>query len=213
MTRQIEISDETYERLAKMVIGFDSPENVISRLLNQAEGKTIQKPELFFEPESEDEFKVQLLKSKEAEITLYKNDGSREILYWNASRFKPESNLRGNLWSGQLRGWQQKGIVKAELIVLPAGTADPGDDTGRIKNIAMSIGVKFSELEEVFDFCEIQTNESEDGLIYSYILEFDDECPKEFLNKVEGLNNGTWIYLSPNIFDEPDFENEEEYNA
>lgn len=118
MTHKIEISNETYERLGKLVIGFDSPENVISRLLDQAEGKTIQKPELFFEPKNEDEFKARLLETKEAEITLYKNDGSREILHWNAHRFKPESNLRANLWSGQLRGWPEKGIVKAELTVL-----------------------------------------------------------------------------------------------
>lgn len=119
MTHKIEISDDIYERLGKMVIGFDSPENVIKRLLDQAEGKSIRKPELYFKPENEDEFKTQLLQTKEAEITLHKHDGSCEVLRWNASRLKPESNLRGNLWSGQLRGWQEKGIVKAEFIVLP----------------------------------------------------------------------------------------------
>ena len=207
MSHQIEISDATYDRLAKIVIGFESPERVIVRLLDQSEGKVIQKPELFFSPANEDKFKAQLLQSKEAEITLYKNNGPREILRWNASRFKPESNLRGNLWSGQLRGWQEKGIVKAELVVLPITTADPDDDIVKIKNIASSIGVTFSELEEVFHYCEIQLNESADGHPYSHILEFSDECPKEFLEKVEDLNDGTWVSLDLNIFDDPSYDN------
>lgn len=200
MTHTIEISNDTYKRLGKRVVGFDSPENVIHRLLDQAEGKTTEKPELFFVPENEAEFKVQLLQTKEAEITLYKIDGSREILYWNAYRLKPESNLRGNLWSGQLRGWQEKGIVKAELMVLPIQRADLDDNTTQIKNIAIAIGVKFSELEEVFDCCEIDTNSSEDGLLYNYTLQFGNECPKDFLDKIKGLND-TWVSLPPNIFE------------
>lgn len=196
MNYQIEVSGDTYERLGKLVIGFDSPENVINRLLDMAEGKPEKKPELQFTPANEDEFKAQLLETKQAELTIYKSDGSRELVYWSAHRFTPDSNLRSNLWSGYLRGWQNKGIVKAELAVLPRG-----DDERLIKNIAGAIGVKYSELEAVYDHCEVTPNESDDGHLYGYILEFSEECPQEFLDKVDGLEDRT-MYLDPSLYDD-----------
>jgi len=126
----------------------------------------------------------------------------------NAQRLQPRSNLRANLWSGQLRGWQEKGIVKAEIEVLPISNNHPDDSTKIIKLLASDIGVKFSEFNEVIDHCNwdnLGVNESNDGLLYNFILEFDDECPQDFLDKIRGLNDNRWIEISPNLFDEPDF--------
>ncbi len=62
-----------------MAEGFDSPEAVIIRLLDGAEGKVDIKPTLMFYPTDENLFKAQLIENKEAEVVLYKVDGSREI--------------------------------------------------------------------------------------------------------------------------------------
>lgn len=118
MTHTLNVTDETFQRLEARAVGFDKPEAVIIRLLDEAEGKKTAKPELIFQPLDEIKFKEQLLKTKEAEIILFKADGSSEKLYWNASRFTEQSNLRGNLWSGYLRGWKKKNIVKAEISIM-----------------------------------------------------------------------------------------------
>ncbi len=119
MTHTLNITDETFQRLEARAVGFDKPEAVIIRLLDEIEGKTTVKPDLIFHPADENEFKQQLIRRKEAQIVLYKADGSSEKLYWNANRFTEESNLRGNLWSGYLRGWKKKNIVKAEISIAP----------------------------------------------------------------------------------------------
>lgn len=118
MTHTINISTETFQRLEAQVVGFDNPESVIKRLLDEVEGKVYVKPTIRFDPEDEAQFKKQLLLSKKAEITLIKRDGTREIIHWNAIRFSEQSNLRANLWSGYLRGWKNKKIIKAELVIL-----------------------------------------------------------------------------------------------
>lgn len=108
-------------------MGFDSPSAVIERLLDFYESKPeknyptpqvvrLRKPELIFYP-SEDEFKENLLEQKRALVSLHKSNGTREIVEWKATRFSSNSSLRGNLWSGLLRNWETKGIIKAELSV------------------------------------------------------------------------------------------------
>jgi hypothetical protein len=196
MNKTIEISEKTYSRLSELAIGFDTPAAVIERLLDQATGKPETKPELLFYPTDEETFKLQLLKNKEAEIVTYRNDGSREINHWKANRFSPTSSLKGNIWSGPLRGWKEKGIVKAEFSILPQTLFDKdGDDDGvRLnKAIALECQLTYEEVESIeFD---IDEDSSDDGLVYGHVIQFSDSNDPEIMAKIKGLNGG----LSLNI--------------
>jgi len=55
--------------------------------------------------------------------------------------------------------------------------------------LARHLGVTAEELDALEP--EIDTNESADGLIYSYILNFHRDAPKELLTKVIGLASGS----------------------
>lgn len=68
--------------------------------------------------------------------------------------------------------------------------------------LALELGISESDLKQL-DY-EVQTNESNDGLIYDYILTFDDACPPEILEKIEGLSDDNTVWVSVNAFDEPD---------
>ena len=129
MPHSIEISDKTFARLESRAIGFDTPESVIIRLLDDSEGLPEKKPILSFNPDDESIFLKKLIENKEAEVVLYKTDGKREVTRWKANKISGASNLRANLWSGFLRGWKQKGIVSAEFTVLPRGLNDGEDET------------------------------------------------------------------------------------
>lgn len=135
MSQVVRISDRLYKRLEEHATGFDTPSNVIERILNfyeELDGSTqgelndqptderiepAKKLEILYFPTSEDEFKQQLLTSKLAYIKLHYTNGQTEVKEWNASRFTPKSRVDGNLRSGYLRGWKERGIYKAELSV------------------------------------------------------------------------------------------------
>ncbi|MBL3591825.1 MAG: hypothetical protein JMN24_18925 [gamma proteobacterium endosymbiont of Lamellibrachia anaximandri] len=134
MSQVIRISDELYKRLEALASGFDTPSNVIETILdaheditpnlktrnNTSRSQGIQPAnnlDIVYFADSEEEFKKQLLINKKAYIKLsYTNDTS-EIKEWNASRFSTTSRVDGNLRSGYLRGWKERGIYKAELAV------------------------------------------------------------------------------------------------
>ena len=198
MKKTIEISSTTYSRLEKIAEGFDSPEAVIIRLLDSAEGKVDIKPELMFYPTDENLFKAQLIENKEAEVVLYKVDGSREITRWKANRLSETSNLRGNLWSGILRGWKSKGIKSAEFSILPRDINQPGDDTELRKSLALEFNLTFEEMEAL-DF-EIDVNSSDDDLVYNHIVQFSDDCDKDILDKIDGLDEHLWINVDSSVF-------------
>lgn len=120
----IRISDELYARLESHAVGFDTPAALIERLLDKCDGietakpaPSSTKPALLFSPPDEALFKQQLLNKKQASVVLHKANGTVENRTWNATRLSAKSNLRGNLWSGLLRGWKKKGIVKVELTI------------------------------------------------------------------------------------------------
>ncbi len=198
MSKNIELSDTTFSRLEKLAVGFDSPESVIIRLLNGAEGKSETKPVLIFFPSDENEFKLKLIESKEAEVVMYKHDSTREITHWKASRLSQTSNLRGNIWSGILRGWKSKGIDKVEFSVLPQGDNSPDSDTQQIKALALALQLTFDEMSGLT--YEISQNKSDDGLVYNHIVQFDDGNNKEVLSKIEGLDEHLWINVDNVIF-------------
>jgi len=134
MSQVIRIADVLYNRLAAYAEGFETPSNVMEKILDAYEGKTSSLkgdigtdvvPEvepsdvlqIKYIPDSEGEFKQQLLKLKKAYIKIYYTNGTTEIKEWNASKFSKSSKLDGNLRSGYLRGWKKRGIYKAELSV------------------------------------------------------------------------------------------------
>lgn len=135
MEKSILLPELLFKRLESHAKGFDTPANVIERILdyyeetNEAEypqGANRQYAEvmeqgnqltLTFAPSDEDEFKKLLLEKKIARVELYKIDGSKVIKTWRANSFSKSSSLRGNLLSGYLRGWREKGIYKAEVII------------------------------------------------------------------------------------------------
>lgn len=123
---QIEISQTTYDRLAKHVVGFGTPESVIIHLLDKVEAETGQKPILSFNPANENEFKTQLQVTRRANVTLRMADGSEEHGVWNARSFSETSNLRANLWSGYLRDWKKKGIISASFSIAEHDDSDNG---------------------------------------------------------------------------------------
>ncbi|MFW8591050.1 hypothetical protein ACOI22_09635 [Glaciecola sp. 2405UD65-10] len=117
MKKNIEVSESVYNQLADLAIGFDdTPNSVIERLIAASEQKN-KKPDLLFLPEDEKRFKKLLLRDKKAEVALFKEDGSIEILVWQATKIHENSNLRANIWSGHLRNWKEKKVIKAEFSI------------------------------------------------------------------------------------------------
>jgi hypothetical protein len=78
----------------------------------------VDRVELIFVPNDERKFKLLLIDHKKAHVTLHKTDGSVDPpKEWNAGRFREQSNLRGNIFSGYLRDWQRRGIAKAVFAI------------------------------------------------------------------------------------------------
>lgn len=77
--------------------------------------------------------------------------------------------------------------------------------------IADILGITYMDLDMLK--YELRTNESDEGLIYSYDIEFSKECPKEILQKIKRLN-GFKVTLNPSELDtsEDDYY-EEQYEA
>lgn len=132
MSQVIRLSADLYRRLEQHAKGFDTPMNVIERLLDyyEAEGEISEleennnqlKPSThledpIFNPSDPQVFKEQLLIHKIAWVLLEKTDGSREVKEWNAKKLKPESNVMSNLRSGYLRGWKEKGITRISVAI------------------------------------------------------------------------------------------------
>jgi hypothetical protein len=129
MNQKIEIPTILYERLSAHAKGFDTPANVIGKILDFYEeemgvdskrefSQEIKMPlalEIVYYPNSELEFRKKLLQMKKAYICMHKIDGSTELKVWNASNINESSDINANLRSGYLRGWKNKGICKAEI--------------------------------------------------------------------------------------------------
>lgn len=187
MSVKIEVSQETYSRLASFAKGFDDPEAVIVRLMDLVEGRSETKPKLTFCPSDEQLFKKELINAKEAEVVIYKSDGSREVTRWKANRISDSSNLRGNLWSGFLRGWKEKGIKSAEFTILPKGLNSPDDDIEQRKAIALALELTFNELSQL-SYKLHEKGDDDAPFFCSHIVVFDDNSDEQILRKIYGLN-------------------------
>ena len=78
---------------------------------------------------------------------------------------------------------------------------DPGLRYGAYpqSRLAEELGITDEDLE-LLEW-DTQENSSEDGLIYDFVLIFDESCPKEILQKIEGLSDDLTIRVSANAFD------------
>jgi hypothetical protein len=141
MKKTIEISSELHLRLGKIAQVFETEQNVIERLVDFYESKffsngvalstdhateqTLSLPltrefhklEVNYYPRDLKQFKSFLLKTKKAWVKLSYKDGSATIYEWNSLRFSETSDVRGNLNSGYLRDWREKGIVRADVAI------------------------------------------------------------------------------------------------
>jgi len=131
MGQVIRISTNLYQRLGRHAEGFETPASVIEKILNFYEEQrginsvgnlkdsenTPSSLEIIYYPYGEDKFKEAFLKIKKAYILIHKMDGSTELKEWNAYHFDVNSSVNGNLRSGRLRGWKEKGIFKAEISI------------------------------------------------------------------------------------------------
>ena len=60
--------------------------------------------------------------------------------------------------------------------------------------LAKKLGITYDELLELDH--EIDTQESEDGSIYNYIIKFRDDAPREILDKIHGIDEYDYVWLS-----------------
>lgn len=198
---KIEIEEKTFKRLGNLAVGFDTPDAVINRLIDKVEDKKDVKPILSFTPTDEKNFIRLLVRDKIAEVVLYKSDGSRTISEWRANKLTEQSNLRGNLWSGFLRGWKEKEIISAEFRIYPKpSTMDEKGDFERTKVLALELGLTFEEMLSLDGDYEIDENASADGLVYDYVIRFFDTCDQSIISKVNGLDNHNQVRVSSSVF-------------
>lgn len=61
--------------------------------------------------------------------------------------------------------------------------------------LATALGLSIDELEQLN--YEITPNESNDGLVYEYVVSFDECCSESILDKIDGLTSGKSVYLQP----------------
>lgn len=78
------------------------------------------------------------------------------------------------------------------------------------KELAKKLGITYDELLEL-DY-EIDTEESEDGLIYNYIIGFSDDAPREILDKIQGIDEDDHVWLPSWELGNDDYY-EEQYEA
>ncbi|MEZ9821166.1 hypothetical protein AB4238_11210 [Shewanella sp. 10N.286.45.A1] len=73
---------------------------------------------------------------------------------------------------------------------------------------AQELGITDDELSTLS--WEVEENSSDDDLIYSYFVKFDDSNPRDILDKIDRLDPYNTVEVSVNAFDEPDFDETEE---
>lgn len=80
------------------------------------------------------------------------------------------------------------------------------------EKLAEKLGITYDELCET-DW-HIERDESRDGLLYGYIVYFNDYDPKHILKKIIGLNSDNQVWLDPYEFDgEEYYDYEDQYDA
>ena len=78
--------------------------------------KVLHKPILEFIP-NEEEFSKKLSEKHFAKRIIYFQNGEQKEEEWDASNFNDPSKLRSNIFSGPLRDWEKRGIIRAKFII------------------------------------------------------------------------------------------------
>lgn len=110
MSKVVRIPDELYIRLKKYAEPFETPIDVIEKILNKFEGVKPEKPigkrskesntlPITFYPEDMEEFKSAFIKEGKATISIKYEDGSIEKKSWLCRHLTEDSNIIGNVRS------------------------------------------------------------------------------------------------------------------
>lgn len=75
----------------------------------------LSQPEIVYHPAGEDECKRALIAAKFATVRIHYANGEARDKPWHITKLREHSYLRGNIKTGPLRNWRDKGIVKAEV--------------------------------------------------------------------------------------------------
>jgi hypothetical protein len=78
------------------------------------------------------------------------------------------------------------------------------------RRLARKLGITYDELLQLNHSIDIE--ESKDGLIYNYIVSFDEDAPRHILDKIKGLDSNDTVWLAPWELNEDDYY-EEQYDA
>jgi hypothetical protein len=112
MTEEIEyeIENETESQEYYSDSGSDNSDD---KIIDKKEKYNINYGgEIDFRP-NKDTFRKNLLKVHKANYTIIYSDGRKIEGVWNANNVSNTSSIIGNIRSGLLRGWRDKGIIKA----------------------------------------------------------------------------------------------------
>ena len=80
------------------------------------------------------------------------------------------------------------------------------------EKLASLLGITYDELIQTE--WHIESNESKDGLVYGYVVYFNDDSPKHILNKIKEIDENNQVWLSPHdLYNEEYYDYEEQYEA
>lgn len=79
------------------------------------------------------------------------------------------------------------------------------------ESLAERLGIAPEELDKLF--YDIVAEESNDGLIYCYRIEFFEDCPLYILEKIIGLESGNIVRVPPETFDYQGYDYQEQFDA
>jgi hypothetical protein len=112
----MDIENVMLEAIDCIARGFGISFNTVEYLWDNVDTLKTSMPELEFVP-NEMEFRKNLLEKHIAKRIIYYEDGKHEEKVWKASKFNESSDLRNNIFTGPLRNWKKKGIIKAKFLV------------------------------------------------------------------------------------------------
>lgn len=110
------------EAIGEMLAKCEGDYNVapITAPPKPATAQTLNPPDIIYHladgsPVSERECQDAIIAAKAATVRIHYADGGVKDKQWRAENLQEHSYLRGNLKTGYLRNWRDRGIVKAEV--------------------------------------------------------------------------------------------------
>ncbi|MDR7375476.1 hypothetical protein J2X19_000134 [Rhodoferax ferrireducens] len=74
--------------------------------------------------------------------------------------------------------------------------------------VASELGISMEELDQL-EFA-LDEDSSDDGLVYSVTVRFEEGNPPDIMSKIRGLDSGNYVYLNAGLFDESNESDESE---